>query len=69
MREATPIERKQVLNLMFDRVWVAEKQLAAITPHSVFAHLIDAMTASCVVGVADGTRTRNNLFHREALCH
>jgi hypothetical protein len=69
MREATPIERQQVLNLVFDRVRVVEKQLTAITPHLVFAHLIDAMTASCVGGVADGTRTRNNRFHRAALCH
>jgi hypothetical protein len=55
IREATPIERKQVLNLVFDRVWVGRKTIAAITPHQVYLTLLTAMrAANCVIGVADG---------------
>lgn len=56
LNHATPSERSQLARLLFERVWIADKQITAITPHEVYAHLIDAMTASCVGGVADGTR-------------
>jgi site-specific DNA recombinase len=68
MREATPIERKQVINLMFDRVWVGGKTIAAITPNQVYLTLLTAMrTASCVIGVADGTLGQSQHTPRYAL--
>lgn len=70
LMEATPTERKQVINIVFNRVWVRGKTIAAITPHNIYLTLLTAMkAANCVIGVADGTRTRNNRIHRAALCH
>lgn len=59
IQEATPGEQKQIVNIVFDRVWLSKRTIAAITPHKVFLTLLTAMkAANCVTGVADGRQGR-----------
>jgi hypothetical protein len=60
------------MRTLFEALYIEHGTIKTITPTVIYLPLIGAMRELMQFpeyGVADGTRTRNILFHREALCH
>jgi hypothetical protein len=55
---ATAAERRAVLGSVIEKIWVADRELHAVTPRAEWYPLM-ASIARCVHGVADGPRPRN----------
>lgn len=51
---ATPDERRQLVGLLFDRIWIQKRTIVAISPREAYASLLDAVTIVRVGGVAEG---------------
>ncbi len=68
LARATAQERRAVVGSLFERVWVQERRLNALTPRAEVYPLM-ASIARVVIGVTDGARTRNPLIHSQVLCH
>jgi site-specific DNA recombinase len=69
---ATPNERQAVVGALFDKVWIQERGIVAVTPRADVGPLIAGVARvryGCLDGVPDGFRTRNLLSHSQALCH
>ncbi len=54
LASATPTERRAVLGSVVDKVWIANREVHAITPRAELYPLV-ASISRCVYGVADGT--------------
>ncbi len=67
LASATAAERRAVLGSVIEKLWVADRELHAITPRAEWYPLM-ASIARCVHGVADGFRTRNPRNHNPMLC-
>ena len=73
---ATDQEKRRLLQLIFSAFYISAKphRVESYTPTTAYLPLIGVMREAYIVmspqyGVADGARTRNILFHREALHH
>jgi hypothetical protein len=66
--EHSTAERRQIVSSVFDRIWVQDRALTALTARTEVYPLLQAVSR-CVYGVADGARTRNILIHSQVLCH
>ena len=71
MAAATPSERRAVVGALFDKVWIQEKGIIAVTPRADIGPVLAGLAQiqyGCLDGVPDGFRTRNLLSHSQALC-
>lgn len=68
LAQATPPERRTVVQSVFERIWINNRTLSGLTPRAEVYPLLRSISR-CVDGVADGTRTHNNRNHNPALCH
>lgn len=69
---AQPAERRAVVSALFEKVWVQEKGIVALTPRADAGPILAGLARvryGCLYGVPDGFRTRNLLSHSQALCH
>ncbi len=67
VEQANREERRAILRRVFSHLYAEQNALKAMTPTGLYLPLIGVIT--CLFGVADGTRTHNNLNHNQALCH
>ncbi len=67
MGAATLVERRQLVRQIFSHLYAEKTELKAITPTGLYMPLVGVISGW--FGVADGTRTHNNLNHNQALCH
>jgi hypothetical protein len=70
IREATVEERRAIVQEVFERVWVKDKALNALTPTAdAYPLLASVATLGGSDGVSEGFRTPNPLIHSQVLCH
>lgn len=60
---ATQSERQQLIGVFFNKVWVQQNTLTAVTPNAIYMELVHALRVQASVsGVADGYHTRRPHF-------
>jgi hypothetical protein len=55
LRETSLAGRRGIAQAIFEKLWLEDKNIRAITPRQVYATLFDALARICVVRVADGS--------------
>jgi hypothetical protein len=71
-QETDPDAKRQLLNLLFEKVWLDERRVAAVQPKPAFAPFFQhprrkPLQKGCVKSGSDGTRTRDLWRDRPAL--